>query len=110
MNLRDANDGFYNGSSYKKDFMYISTSNRYVNVNKTAYFLKPADSTDWVNIPTGMPRNTDVYGIREVIYCDSNLILVKITEIYPVSGRQYLNAYRGSEHTWGTWYVITPQA
>ncbi len=107
-NIIDGNNGFGTGATKYKDFMRISIVDRYSETNRTAYFLKPADSKEWDNVPNDMPRNVDVYGIREVFYCTQDLILVKITECYPVSGRQYFNVYRGSNFSWGMWYTINP--
>lgn len=95
------------GENFNKDFLLIDTNNREAIAHQRSFF-DITDSTrgDYLNIPSAMPSEGVVIGYREVYYKSAIHCLVKITECFPVSGRQYFNFYNSGN--WDGWKVIQP--
>lgn len=88
------------GAGFGNDFCNINLSNKYASIHKTCAFYLPA--ANFVNTPPGVPTNMS--GIREVYWVDSNTVLVKLTEIHPDTGRCFYNAY--IKNNWTGWKVF----
>ena len=72
------------------------------------YFSITDDNrSEYNNIPPQMPQSNTVIGCREVLRKSDIHVLIKITEMYPMAGRQYYNFYNVGN--WDGWKVITPQ-
>ena len=95
------------GENFNKDLLLIDTNNTEAIVNQRSFF-EITDSTrgDYVNIPSAMPSEGVVIGYRAVYVKSAIHCLVKITECFPVSGRQYFNFYNSGN--WDGWKVIQP--
>ena len=95
------------GENFNKDLLLIDTNNREAIAHQRSFF-DITDSTrgDYLNIPSAMPSEGVVIGYREVYYKSASHCLVKITECFPVSGRQYFNFYNSGN--WDGWKVIQP--
>lgn len=92
------------GKSFNKNFLLIST-NRTDDVNKSAYFeINDANRTQWNNIPTTFPPSGTILGLRQVLILDDGHAMVKVTELYPMSGRQHFRFY--NINSWNAWTVI----
>lgn len=59
----------------------------------------------WNNIPSQMSTGV-VVGLREVVYESRNHVFVRITEFYPIAGKQYFIFYNAGN--WSEWKVIIP--
>lgn len=95
----------------KKNMYHVDVSNIYGESNKSGYFsISGSDFGAWTGLPDTMPKSGVVIGIREVfpqsVGTGNTHILVKITELYPICGKQYFSFYNLS--SWGTWRTITP--
>ena len=97
-----------NGSSFQKDFLNVSLSNKYGALNLAYYFKIPSGlSTQYKNLPSSEWKNSDVYGLRRVFYIDKNIIAVEIIEFYPVCGKKYYNIYIGALlKNWNGWKIL----
>ena len=95
------------GENFNKNFLLVDTNNREAIENQRCFF-DITDSTrgDYVNIPSAMPSEGVVIGYRAVYVKSPIHCLVKITECFPVSGRQYFNFYNSGN--WDGWKVIQP--
>ena len=95
------------GENFNKNLLLIDTNNTEAIVNQRSFF-DITDSTrgDYLNIPSAMPSEGVVIGYREVYVKSASHCLVKITECFPVSGRQYFNFYNSGN--WDGWKVIQP--
>lgn len=95
------------GENFNKNLLLIDTNNTEAIVNQRSFF-EITDSTrgDYVNIPSAMPSEGVVIGYRAVYVKSAIHCLVKITECFPVSGRQYFNFYNSGN--WDGWKVIQP--
>lgn len=92
------------GKSFNKNFLLIST-NRTDDVNKSAYFeINDANRTQWNDIPTAFPPSGTILGLRQVLILDDGHVMVKVTEFYPMSGRQHFRFY--NIDSWNAWTVI----
>ena len=81
--------------------------------NKSGYFSITDDNrSEWKGLSGLMPQSGIFIGFREVYVKQGDSgrehILAKITEMYPVCGRQYFNFYNYG--SWGGWSVITPNS
>ncbi len=95
------------GSTFQKDFLKIGgTLNN--PVQKSAYFVKSKEDSDWENAPSQLAEGTWI-GFRRVLVPNSVHFLVEITELLPVPGRIWTNYYRKDLSTWGGWKSISPQ-
>lgn len=95
------------GENFNKNLLLIDANNTEAIVNQRSFF-EITDSTrgDYVNIPSAMPSEGVVIGYRAVYVKSAIHCLVKITECFPVSGRQYFNFYNSGN--WDGWKVIQP--
>ena len=91
------------GGSFGKDFLHVDIRKKNSEPNKNSFWGSTNIKGTFVNYPPTMPN--EAYGIREVFWCNSTNILVKLTETYPVPGRQYFRYYAGE---WSAWKVVTP--
>ena len=98
----DVNDG----SSFQKDFFLLSSSNQ--SANKSSYFsINDQNRSQWKEIPTTLPASGTILGYREVFYMDNSPhAMVKVTELFPVAGRQHFAFY--NINAWSSWTSITP--
>lgn len=107
INVADASDG----SSFGKNFLGIGISDPNAEANKTAYFIAdPNDRSDFTNVPPGLfvDGNWSV-GVREVFRRTSSIIMVRITEMMPNTGKQYCRCYNGDRwYPTAGWSIITP--
>lgn len=95
------------GKSFNKNFLLIST-NRTDDVNKSAYFeINDSNRNQWNGVPTTFPPSGTVLGLRQVLILSDSHIMVKVTELYPMSGRQHFSLYNVS--SWNEWKAISPQ-
>jgi len=95
------------GSSFAYNLRNVAYSAKVSPVNEPSFFSMNDDNrAQYVNIPNGMPTSGTVVGYREVLYRNSTHILIKITELHPVCGKQYYNFYNNG--SWSGWKNITP--
>lgn len=95
------------GENFGYDFHSIGTS-RYADANKRSFFsIADSNRSAWKNIPSSMPTSGTVKGYREVIWMDSKNVILKVTELSPVPGRQYFDSYNSA--VWIGWNTVTPQ-
>lgn len=94
------------GAEFGYNFLMLGIGNKNSVLNKTSYFsIEPNNESKWNNKPSQMPTGI-VVGVREVFYRNDSHVLVRITEFYPVCGRQYFNFY--NVKTWSGWKLVTP--
>lgn len=79
--------------------------------NKSGYFSITDDNrSEWIGLSGIMPESGNFIGFREVFVktgtSGSEHIMAKITEMYPLCGRQYFNFY--NHGYWDGWTVIAP--
>lgn len=91
-------------NTFVNDFLAIDPSTPNSRLHQTSVFSK-VDGSAWDNIPGQMSTGT-VIGVREVIYKSHIHVFVRITEFYPISGKQYFNFYNNGN--WTNWSVIIP--
>lgn len=107
INVADASDG----SSFGKNFLGIGISDPNAEANKTAYFIAdPNDRSDFTNVPPGLfVDGSWSVGVREVFRRTSSIIMVRITEMLPNTGKQYCRCYNGDRwYPTAGWSIITP--
>lgn len=80
--------------------------------NQSGYFsITDANRSEWLGLSEKMPQSGTFIGFREVYVKNgdtgSEHIMAKITEMYPLCGRQYYNFY--NHGSWVGWTVITPE-
>ena len=92
------------GDSFEKNFLYVDTTTKDSVVNNNSFWGSSNISSEFTNVPPTMP--SECYGIREVYWCNSRNILVKLTETSPVPGRQYFSYFVGDR--WLGWNVVSP--
>lgn len=99
--------GANDGSSFQKNFYLISSDNG--GPNKASYFsVNDANRNKWKNIPTTFPENGVILGYREVFFMDASPhALIKVTELFPVAGRQHFAFY--NINSWSGWTALTPE-
>lgn len=76
--------------------------------NKSGYFTINNDNrSEWTGLSGKMPQSGTFIGFREMyvkqVTSGSEHIMLKITEMYPVCGRQYFNFY--NHGSWSSWSV-----
>lgn len=98
--------GVIDGSSFQKNFYLISANNE--SQNKASYFVINAENKDeYEHIPTALASSSLVLGYREVFFMDTAPhALIKVTELFPVAGRQHFAFY--NVNSWSKWTTITP--
>ena len=92
------------GNSFSKNFLYVDTTKKDSIVNNNSFWGSGDISSEFLNVPPTMP--SECYGIREVYWCNSDDILVKLTETFPSTGRQYFNYFTSGR--WLGWNVVLP--
>lgn len=92
--------------NFNKDFLGVNLQNKYADLNKRSYFVVHENDVGWLSYPPTMPTGTTVIGMREVFHYDNTHTMLRITEFYPLVGRQYFNFYN-TDH-WEGWKTITP--
>lgn len=94
------------GAEFGYNFLMVGIGNKNSVLNKTSYFsIEPSTESKWNNKPSQMPTGV-VVGVREVFYRNDSHVLVRITEFYPVCGRQYFDFYNVG--IWSGWKVLSP--
>lgn len=98
--------GANDGSSFSKDFQLISSVQG--QANRASYFsINDSNRSDWKHIPSTFPESGTILGYREVFFMDTTPhALIKITELFPVAGRQHFAFY--NIDTWTNWTSIRP--
>ncbi|WP_143276523.1 hypothetical protein [Blautia sp. An81] len=98
--------GFNDGSSFQKDFFLLSSSDQ--SANRASYFsINDQNRSQWKEIPTTLPSEGTILGYREVFYMDdSPHAMVKVTELFPITGRQHFAFY--NINVWSSWTSIAP--
>ena len=94
------------GQSFQKNFHLLNTGDRDNLVNYSSFFSATNIATEFTNVPTGLLNQTIVIGYREVLWRSSSHVLVKVTEFYPVYGREHFDFYNSG--SWRGWKSITP--
>lgn len=94
-----------------KNMLLVDAGNVNGESNKSGYFsINDSNRSEWRGLSSLMPQSGSFIGFREVypkqVILDKQHILIKITEMYPVSGRQYFCFYNYG--SWGNWTVISP--
>lgn len=86
----------------------IDLNNRYGIANQNAIFsFDTVDKPNWKNIPNTWSSIDDtIIGYREVLHYGNAHVFVKVTEFYPVQGRQHSAFYNTGN--WTAWKTITP--
>lgn len=79
--------------------------------NKSGYFsINDNNRSEWKGLSGLMPQSGNFIGFREVYVKQGTTgtehIMAKITEMYPICGRQYFNFY--NHGAWVGWNVISP--
>ena len=104
-----------NGDAFDRDFLRIGTT---VGENPTrarytrrAYFIIPPEERNtFSNIPpnmfTGLSDTQYIVGVREVYPRSDSLVMIKITEMIPRTGKQYFRMYNSSAGGWLQWRTI----
>lgn len=107
MNAAEATDG----SSFGKNFLGVGISDPNAETNKRAYFIAaPDQQADFTNVPPGLFNSgATTVGVREVYRRSSTIIMVKITEMLPKPGTQYLRTYNNGSWNSPGWKVISPE-
>ena len=95
-----------------KNMLLVDTSNVNGVSNKSGYFsMNDNTRSEWTGLSGKMPQSGLFIGFREVYakqaILGSEHIMLKITEMYPVCGRQYFNFYNYG--SWVGWSAITPE-
>lgn len=100
--------GSIDGSSFGKNFMMVNPTVRYDQYKqKACFFWDASTKSQFSNIPTTLNSVTGaVIGEREVFYRSSTHIFIRVTEFYPVPGRQHCNFYNNG--SWVGWKTLTP--
>ena len=91
-------------NTFVNNFLAIDPSTPNSVLHQASIFSK-VNNGEWKNIPSQMSEGT-VIGVREVVYKSHIHVLVKITEFYPIAGKQYFVFYNTGN--WTEWKVITP--
>lgn len=100
-------DQSQNGLTFNRNFMFVNLKDKYGTENKNSFFaFDDSDRSEWKSIPDAMPKSGVVIGYREVLYFGNSHLLVKVTEFYPVQGRQHSTFYNTGK--WTPWKTITP--
>ena len=85
------------GGLFGYDFLNVDINNRFADVNKLSAF-NSFEYKDFKNKPQYMPDQC--MGYREVIWVNNQCAVVKLTQTYPNSGRQYYNLYASGWQGW----------
>lgn len=88
------------GSSFGKNFLNVDTTDRKAAVNAAAFFVA-YPLTGWQNYPSMVTQYW--FGYREVLWLDSNHIIVKITDLYS-TGFTWYNRYLFGN--WSGWVYV----
>lgn len=95
------------GGNFGYDFHSINATNRYANVNRKSFFsISDSNRSQWKNIPSTMSQTGNIVGYREILWMNSQYILVKVTELCPTHGKQYYDLYKSG--TWIGWNTESP--
>ncbi len=100
------------GSSFYYDFLSVDLTSREVIKNRPSYFNFDSDqlkSGTVTNYPTGTDVNQPFIGYREVFPAHVSLdgrshIVVKVTEFYPVLGREHYAFFNTTG--WSAWKTV----
>lgn len=98
--------GVNDGSTFQKNFYLISAHNE--SQNKASYFvINEENKSEYEHIPTAFASSSLVLGYREVFFMDASPhALIKVTELFPVAGRQHFAFY--NVNSWSAWTTLTP--
>lgn len=93
------------GDSFSKEFLRVNLTvdGPY---NKPSYFYSDKVHEEYTGVPLAWESINVVVGYREVYRRNQNHVLVKITEMFPLCGRQHYNFY--NVNNWSGWKTITP--
>ena len=98
--------GVNDGASFQRNFYLISANNE--SQNKASYFvINEENKSEYEHIPTALASSSLVLGYREVFFMDASPhALIKVTELFPVAGRQHFAFY--NVNSWSAWTTLTP--
>lgn len=99
-------DTLVDGSSFDKNFLAIYLPAHENRLNAANYFSKPAEDSEWRNIPPAMSGKLWL-GYRTPQRMGATNELVVIMEHYPVAGRIWTNYYNSG--TWQGWKSVSPE-
>lgn len=100
-------DQSQSGLTFNRDFMCVNLKNKYGTENKNSFFVfDDSDRAQWKAIPDAMPKSGVVIGYREVLWFGNSHVFVRMTEFYPMQGRQHFAFYNTGK--WTGWKSITP--
>lgn len=100
-------DQSQSGLTFNRDFMCVNLKNKYGTENKNSFFVfDDSDRAQWKAIPDAMPKSGVVIGYREVLWFGNSHVFVRMTEFYPMQGRQHFAFYNTGK--WTGWKYITP--
>lgn len=99
-------DTLVDGSSFNKNFLAIYLPAHENRLNAANYFSKPAEDSEWRNIPPAMSGKLWL-GYRTPQRMGAANELVVIMEHYPVAGRIWTNYYNSG--TWKGWKNVSPE-
>lgn len=100
------------GSSFNHDFLSVNLTTREISSNKPSYFNYNSEqlkSGTVTNYPTGIDTNQPFIGYREVFPAhvspdNRSHVVVKITEFYPVLGREHYAFFNTT--AWSAWKTV----
>lgn len=91
---------------FRKIFSYYHRVTK-VQINPHIFSINDQNRSQWKEIPTTLPASGTILGYREVFYMDNSPhAMVKVTELFPVAGRQHFAFY--NINAWSSWTSITP--
>ena len=100
-------DQSQSGLTFNRDFMCVNLKNKYGTENKNSFFVfDDSDRAQWKAIPDATPKSGVVIGYREVLWFGNSHVFVRMTEFYPMQGRQHFAFYNTGK--WTGWKSITP--
>lgn len=100
-------DQSQSGLTFNRDFMCVNLKNKYGTENKNSFFVfDDSDRAQWKAIPDAMPKSGVVIGYREVLWFGNSHVFVRMTEFYPMQGRQHFAFYNTGK--WTGWKSTTP--
>lgn len=96
--------GYSSGNmNVSKNLLHVSLPDGKHYINQSSYFYIPPNDQSFVNVPPIL-QGKEVIGYREVLWSNQIHVLVKITELYPIYGRQHYNFF--NVRGWSGWKVV----
>ena len=100
------------GDGFSNNFTLIDLANREALCNKPSYFSYSSQqlkSGSVIDMPTGVDVEQPFIGYREVFplhvsSAGGSHVMVKVTEFYPLAGREHYRFYNSNE--WSSWRTV----